>query len=61
MAQFFIGTLDHFLPQPPYLANTDIHIELELSKPSYVFQSENDTMTDINFDFERCRLFVPKT
>ena len=58
---FFIGTLDHFLPQPPFLANTDIHIELELSKPSYVFQSKTDTMTDINFDFEKCRLFVPKT
>ena len=61
MAQFFIGSLDHYLPQPPFLANTDIHIELELSKPSYVFQSETDAMTDINFDFERCRLFVPKT
>ena len=61
MAQFFIGSLDHFLPQPPFLSNTDIHIELELAKPSYVFQSETDAMTDINFDFERCRLFVPKT
>ena len=60
-AQFFIGSLDHFLPQPPFLANTDIHIELELSKPAYVFQSETDAMTDINFDFEKCRLFVPKT
>ena len=47
MAQFFIGTLDHFLPQPPFLANTDIHIELELSKPAYVFQSETDDMTDM--------------
>ena len=61
LAQFFIGSLDHYLPQPPFLSNTDIHIELELAKPAYVFQSETDAMTDIKFDFERCRLFVPKT
>ena len=61
-ANFFIGTLDHYLPPPPYLSQVDIHIELELSKPSYVFQSVDDTAThtDINFDFERCRLFMPE-
>ena len=58
---FFIGSLDHFLPTPPFLSNVDIHVELELSKPSYVFQSEDDTMNDINFDFDSCRLFVPQT
>ena len=61
-AHFFIGTLDHYLPTPPFLSQTDIHIELELSKPSYVFQSLDNTSThtDINFDFERCRLFCPE-
>ena len=60
-ASFFLGTLDHFLPQPAILKNIDVHIELDLSSPKYVFQSEDDTLanTDINFEFERCRLFVP--
>ena len=31
---FLIGTLDHYLSVPPFLANTDIHVELELNKPS---------------------------
>ena len=59
---FFIGTLDHFLPTPPLLSQVDIHIELELSKPSYVFQSFDNSSgnIDINFDFERCRLFCPE-
>ena len=60
-ANFFLGTLDHFLPQPAILKNIDVHIELDLNSPKYVFQSSDDTTanTDINFSFERCRLFVP--
>ena len=60
-ASFFLGTLDHFLPQPAILKNVDVHIELDLNSPKYAFQSadDTDTNTDINFQFERCRLFVP--
>ena len=60
-ASFFLGTLDHFLPQPAILKNVDVHIELDLNSPKYVFQSADDTEanTDINFQFERCRLYVP--
>ena len=59
---FFIGTLDHYLPCPPLLKNIDINIELDLSKPSYVFHSaDNSTVNkDISFEFEKCRLFVPE-
>ena len=61
-ATFFMGTLDHFLPQPPFLPNTDIHVELDLNKPSYVFQSQDETEDniDINFDLDRCKLYVPE-
>ena len=62
-ATFLIGTLPHFLPQPSYLGNVDIHIELEINKPSYCFLSADDTTanTDIAFDFERCRMYIPQT
>ena len=60
-ASFFLGMLDHFLPQPAILKNIDVHIELDLSSPKYVFQLADNTLsnTAINFQFERCRLFVP--
>ena len=60
-AVFLIGSLENFLVPPPYLPNIDINVELELARPSLVFQSidDSDTHTDINFDFEKVRLFVP--
>ena len=63
LPNFFMSSLDHYLPQPPYLPGVDIHVELELNRPAYCFQSKDDTEAncDINFDFEKCRLFVPKT
>ena len=43
------------------MSNTDIHIELDLNRPAYCFQSKDDSEeeTNINFDFEKCRLFMP--
>ena len=62
-SNFFIGKLDHYLPQPPLLPNTDIHVELDLNKPKWVFQSKDDTADncDINFEFDKARLYVPST
>ena len=60
-ANFFIGTLDHFLETPPILSDCDIHVQLDLAKPAYAFHSKDDTAgeTDINFDIEKARLFIP--
>ena len=59
-AYFLIGTLDHQLPCPAYLP-CDVHIELTLNNPEYCFQSATDAHSDINFDFEKARLFVRNT
>ena len=56
---YWIGRLDTFLDTPALLPNVDIHIQLDLSKPEYVFQSLDDKNTDINYSIERARLFVP--
>ena len=46
---YWIGRLDTFLDTPALLPNVDIHIQLDLSKPEYVFQSLDDKNTDINY------------
>ena len=56
---FFIGKLDTFLETPALLPNVDIHVQLDLSKPEYVFHSDEDATDDINFVIQRARLFLP--
>lgn len=58
-ATFFIGKLDTFLETPALLPNCDIHVQLDLSKPEYVFQSDSETTNDINYSIEKARLFIP--
>ena len=58
-AAFFIGKLDTFLETPALLPNCDIHVQLDLSKPEYVFQSDSETTNDINYSIEKARLFIP--
>lgn len=60
-AHFFIGTLDHFLPSAAYLPSVDIHIQIDLSSPEYVFQCKDTANSDINYDFEQCKLFIRET
>ena len=50
---FFIGKLDTFLETPALLPNVDIHVQLDLSKPEYVFHSDEDSTDDINFVIQR--------
>ena len=60
---FFIFKLDTPLVNNPLLPGVTITVELDLNRPSWVFQSADDTAknTNINFDLERARLYVPQT
>ena len=59
VANFLIGLLPHFLPAAP-VNPCNIHVELQLNKPEYCFQSETDDINDINFCIERAKLLVPE-
>ena len=59
-AYFLIGNLDHQLPNPAYLP-CDVYVELTLNSPEVCFTSKTDADNDINFDFEKARLFVRNT
>ena len=61
-SNFFVTLLEHYLPSQPLLKNVDVSVELELNKPEAVFHSKDLSAdnVDINFDFDRVRLFVPK-
>lgn len=56
---FFLSEIPHCLPSPPIMP-CEIRVELTLNTPEYVFQSKNESHSDINFAFERARLFVPE-
>ena len=60
---FFLFKLDTPLINNPLLPGVTVTVELDLNKPSWVFQSADDTLenTNINFDLERARLYVPQT
>ena len=62
-ASFFIFKLDTPLINSPLLPGVTITVELDLNKPSYVFQSADDTQANcnINYCLERARLYVPQT
>ena len=60
---FFLFKLNTPLVNSPLLPGVTVTIELDLNKPSFVFQSidSTDAQTNINFDLDRARLFVKQT
>lgn len=61
LATFFMTDLEHYLPTFGYLPDIDVTIELQLAKPEYCFQGDKeDAPYDINYAFERVKLFVPE-
>ena len=60
---FFLFKLNTPLVNSPLLPGVTVTIELDLNKPSFVFQSidSTDAQTNINFDLDRARLFVEQT
>ena len=63
LPSFFIFKLDTPLVNNPLLPGVNITVELDLNRPEFCFQSLDDSAahTNINFAFERARLYCKQT
>ena len=56
---FLIGALNCYLPPCP-ITPCEIIIDMELSSPDYVFWAKDDAAKDVTYNFEDCRLMIPR-